>query len=121
MSRIETIDRYLETVPEASRVPLERIRAILNAVAPDAVEAVKYGMPTAVLNGASIIYYAAWKRHIGLYPIYRGTPEFEAAIADFRDKKDTVRFLLSRPIPYDLIERIILAQCARLATSPTGT
>ena len=82
--------------------------------APDAVEGIKYGMPTATFGATNIIYYAGWKNHIGLYPIYPGTPEFESRIAPYRDKKDTVKFPLATAIPFDIIDLILTTRISRL-------
>jgi uncharacterized protein YdhG (YjbR/CyaY superfamily) len=110
----ETIDAYIAGLPEASRQIIGTIRGMVATAAPDGSEGIKYGMPTSTLNGTNIIYYAAWKKHIGLYPIYPGPPEFETAIAAYRDKKDTVRFPLNQPIPYAVIDLILSQRVAQL-------
>ncbi|RST85689.1 DUF1801 domain-containing protein [Aquibium carbonis] len=110
----ESVDTYLEALPELPRTIMVRIRELIASVAPGAQEAIRYGMPTALLDGASIVYYAAWKRHVGLYPVYRGSPDYEEKIAPWRDWKDTVRFPLETEVPYDVIELIVTAQVARL-------
>jgi uncharacterized protein YdhG (YjbR/CyaY superfamily) len=109
-----TIDAYLEKLPSNACGILTRIRDMIAKIAPDALEGIKYSMPTATLFGTNIIYYAAWKRHVALYPIYRGESTFEATIAPYRDKKDTVRFSLSQPVPYDIIELIIQTRVSAL-------
>lgn len=91
-----------------------RIRELITAAAPGAQEAIRYGMPTALIDGSSIVYYAAWKKHVGLYPVYRGSDEFEQKVAPWRDWKDTVRFPLGDEVPFDVIELILAAQVARL-------
>ncbi len=110
----DTIDAYMAGLPEASHHIIATIRQMIAIVAPEAAEEIKYGMPTSTLNGTNIIYYAAWKKHIGLYPIYPGPPQFEAAIAAYRDKKDTVRFPLGQPIPYEVIDLILSQRIAQL-------
>ena len=105
-----TIDAYVEALPERSRQFLEDIRKRLRTAAPGAVDGIKYGMPTATLSGRNIIYYAAWKNHVGLYPVYLGEPEFEASVAPYRDKKDTVRFNLDKPLPGEIIDLILANQ-----------
>ncbi|MFN3452675.1 MAG: iron chaperone [Sphingorhabdus sp.] len=102
-----SIDIYLERLPNDSRAIIQNIRQRIMVAAPDAVEAIKYGMPTATIHGQNILYYAAWKTHIGLYPIYRGSADFEVVIARYRDKKDSVRFPLNAPIPFDVIDVIL--------------
>jgi uncharacterized protein YdhG (YjbR/CyaY superfamily) len=102
-----SIDMYLERLPDDSRAIIQTIRQRMMVAAPDAVEAIKYGMPTATIHGQNIQYYAAWKSHMGLYPVCRGSADFEVAIAPYRDKKDSVRFPLNAPIPFDVIDLIL--------------
>ena len=109
-----TIDAYLEALPQRSREAVEQIRKRISDAAPDSVEGIKYGMPTAMLKGKSILYFAAWKAHVGLYPIYRGSPDFEAALAPYRDKKDTVRFALDQPLPCEIIDLILNTRVAMM-------
>jgi uncharacterized protein YdhG (YjbR/CyaY superfamily) len=63
-------------------------------------------MPTVTLNGKSLMYFAAWKKHIGIYPIPVLDDPLEAQVAPFRSGQDSVRFPLREPIPYALIESI---------------
>lgn len=81
--------------------------------APDASESIKYGMPTAVRHKASLIYYAAWKTHVALYPIYLGSAEFEEKVGPYRHKKDTLRFPLEQPIPFDVIQFVLDERVAK--------
>ena len=111
---IDSIDTYLDTLPELPRTIMGRIRELIANTVPGAQEAIRYGMPTALLDGASIVYYAAWKKHVGLYPVYRGPAEYEEKIAPWRDWKDTVRFPLAAEVPFDVIELIVAIQVARL-------
>jgi uncharacterized protein YdhG (YjbR/CyaY superfamily) len=90
-----------------------QIRATIARLVPDAREAMKYNMPAFQLTGRSFIYFAVWKKHVGLYPIYRGDAAFEALIAPYRAKKDTVQFALAQPLPIDVIEQIVLLQASR--------
>jgi len=110
----DSVDTYLESLPELPRSIMGRIRELIAAAAPGAQEAIRYGMPTALLEGSSIVYYAAWKKHVGLYPVYRGSAEFEEKVGPWRDWKDTVRFPLGGEVPFDVIEMIVAAQVARL-------
>ena len=71
-------------------------------------------MPVFQQDGASFVYFAVWKKYIGLYPIYRGTDDFEDEIGPFRAKKDTVQFLLDRPLPNELIAKIVHSQLTKL-------
>jgi uncharacterized protein YdhG (YjbR/CyaY superfamily) len=111
MPKFTTIDEYIAAQPEAVRPILERIRTVLHDVIPDAEERVRYDMPAIMLNGRYAIHFAAWKRHIGLYPVaradgYDADPGLEAAIEPYREKTDSVNFPLKAEVPYDLIGRI---------------
>ena len=64
-------------------------------------------MPTITLDGHSSVYFAAWKHHIGVYPIPRADEALEKDLAPYRSTKDTVRLPLDQPIPYDLVERVV--------------
>lgn len=100
-----TIDEYIAGYPPEVQVILKKVRATIKAAAPDAVEAIKYQIPTFVLNG-NLVSFAAYKQHIGLYPIPAGTQKFQKAIAVYRAAKSTLRFPLDEPIPYDLISQL---------------
>ena len=116
MSGADAVEAYLSSVPEAQQGAMREIRAMRRAAAPDAEETVKYGMPTACVGTVSILYYAAWKAHIGLYPIYRGDAVFETMVAPYRDKTDTLRFSKKQPVPFEVIGRVIDHQLARIRT-----
>ena len=113
-----TIDDYIAALPATSQEIIARIRAMVARAAPDAIEAIKYGMPTAVLGRTSLVYYAAWKTHIALYPIYRGSTAFEAKVGPYRHKKDTLRFPLKKPIPFDVIQFVLEERVARGIANP---
>ncbi|MCA0399878.1 MAG: DUF1801 domain-containing protein [Proteobacteria bacterium] len=108
------ITDYIAGLPADVRPLAEAIRDTIRRAAPESVEGVKYGIPSFALAGRSIIYFGVWKKHVALYPIYAGSAQFEREIAPYRTKKDTVRFPLGKPIPYDLITRIVQSQLSRL-------
>lgn len=101
----QTIDEYIAAFPPEVREILETIRRILREAAPEAQETISYRMPAFKGRGI-LLYFAAFKRHIGLYPPVRGDAELEATLAPYEGEKGNLRFPLDRPIPYDLIERI---------------
>ena len=110
----QTIDGYVAALPDGVREIFAALRTAILTVVPEADETIKYGMPSWSLRGAHVIYAAAWKNHIGLYPVYRGDAAFEAAVAPYRDKKDTVRLVYNRPVPYDIVTQIVTARRAEL-------
>jgi uncharacterized protein YdhG (YjbR/CyaY superfamily) len=102
----ETIDDYIAGFPAEKRAVLEKIRATIRDAAPDAREVISYRMPTFTQDGV-LVHYAAFKNHIGVYPPVSGDAELEAALAPYAGEKGNLRFPLDRPIPYDLIGRIV--------------
>ena len=78
----------------------------IRKAAPDAQEAISYRIPAFTLNGA-LVYFAAFKKHIGFYPPVKGDARLEKAIAAYAGPKGNLQFPLDRPIPYDLIEKIV--------------
>lgn len=104
------------------RAVLERIRRTARAAAPAAEELLSYRVP-ALRQGGILIYYAAFKNHIGVFPPVSGDPELEAELAPWAGPKGNLRFPLDRPIPYGLIARIVrlrVQQAAARATARTG-
>jgi uncharacterized protein YdhG (YjbR/CyaY superfamily) len=103
------IDEYIANLPPEKRSVLEQIRRTIRAAAPDAEEAISYRMPTFKQNGI-LVHFAAFTNHIGLYPPISGDASLEKAIELYAGEKGNLRFPLDRPIPYDLIERIVKHQ-----------
>lgn len=100
------IDAYIATFPEDVQVILEKIRKTIHEAAPDATEAISYQMPTFKLNG-NLVHFAAYKKHIGFYPTPNGVSGFKEELSKYPTSKGAVQFPLDRPIPYDLIKRIV--------------
>jgi len=100
-----TIDEYIADCPENVQPHLEKVRAAIRKAAPDAEEAIKYGMPTFVLNG-NLIHFASWTNHVGLYPGSKPIEMFKDELAKYEISKGTVRFPLDKPIPLGLIGKI---------------
>ena len=100
------IDAYIAASPPTAQPALRRIREMAQAAAPDAKETISYRMPA--LRGRGIlIYYAAFKAHIGLFPPVRGDASLDRDLARYRGPKGNLRFPLDEPIPYDLIQRVL--------------
>jgi uncharacterized protein YdhG (YjbR/CyaY superfamily) len=102
----KTIDEYVKRFPEDVQGILEKVRQTIRQAAPDAVEAISYGMPTFKLNGKNMVHFAGWKSHIGFYPTPSGTETFQKELAPYKAAKGSVQFPLDQPIPYDLIKKI---------------
>ena len=104
-----TVAGYIASLPPDVEFIMDRIREIIHGLAPEVGESIKYTMPKFEYAG-TYIYVAAWKKHIGLYPIYQAPAALEKQIAPYRAKKDTVQFFYKNPIPYELIEKIAKAR-----------
>jgi len=100
------VDGYVSACPEEVRLILQDIRRAVRRALPASGETLSYAMPTVTLDGVPLMYFAAWKRHIGVYPVPPAQGALERELAPYRAAKDTVRFPLSRPVPYELIERL---------------
>ncbi len=86
---------------------LEKIKMTIRKAAPDAEETISYEIPTFTLKGNYLVYFAAYKKHISLYPAPRGIEKFKKELSAYEGGKGTVRFPLDKPIPFDLISRIV--------------
>jgi uncharacterized protein YdhG (YjbR/CyaY superfamily) len=102
-----TVDDYIASQPQPVQELLREIRRRFAVAAPDAVEAIRYRMPAYRLSNGHPVYFAAWKKHISLHDIPRFNDELETNVAPYRNGKDTLRFELRQPIPYDLIEQVL--------------
>ena len=100
------IDDYIMGFPPDVQKKLQQVRRTIKKATPDAQEAIKYLIPTFVLNG-NLISFAAYKKHIGLYPVPRSVAEFKDELATYAGEKSTLRLALDQPIPTDLIRRIV--------------
>ena len=101
-----SIDAYIATFPAEVQRKLQEIRAVIKSAAPDATEKISYQMPTFFLKG-NLVYFAAFKNHIGFYPEPRGIDEFKDELAVYASGKGSVRFPLDEPLPLELISRIV--------------
>jgi uncharacterized protein YdhG (YjbR/CyaY superfamily) len=101
------IDEYIAGFPNDVQEILEKIRRTIRKAAPDAEETISYQIPTFTLKGKYLVYFAAYQKHIGLYPAPRGIEKFKKELSVYAGGKGTVRLPLDKPIPFDLIERIV--------------
>ena len=103
----KTIDEYIRTFPKDVQTILEKMRKTIREAAPGAVETISYQMPTFKLNGRGLVYFAAFKNHIGFYPIPSGVEAFEKELSPYKQGKGSVQFPIDQPVPYDLVRRIV--------------
>jgi uncharacterized protein YdhG (YjbR/CyaY superfamily) len=102
-----TIDEYIALFPVHIQKILNTIRETIKAAAPETGEKISYQIPTFTLKG-NLVHFAAFKNHIGFYPTSSGTEEFKKELSAYDVSKGTIRFPLDKPIPYDLIRRIVV-------------
>ena len=103
----QNIDEYIAGFPKDVQKILEKIRRTIQKAAPDAEETMSYHMPTFTLKGHYLVYFAAYKKHIGFYPAPIGMAEFNEALSTYAAGKGTLKFPLDKPIPFDLISKIV--------------
>ena len=106
MAKSKDIDDYISKFPADVQVILEKVRETIRHAAPEAKETISYMMPAFRQHGI-LVYFAAWKKHIGLYPPISGDKTLEKAIARYAGPKGNLQFPLDEPIPFSLIERIV--------------
>ena len=108
-----TIDEYISSFPEDVQLMLEQMRRTIRAAAPALGETISYGIPTVTFNGRDLVSFAAWKHHIGLYPLPAMDDAVARELAPYRTAKSTVRFPLGQPLPDDLIARLVALHIAQ--------
>jgi uncharacterized protein YdhG (YjbR/CyaY superfamily) len=102
----KTIDEYIATFPRNVQRILQEVRQAIRDSAPKAEETISYQMPAFKLNG-NLVYFAAFKNHIGFYPTSSGIEAFKEKSSAYEVSKGTVRFPINKPIPLDLIRKIV--------------
>ena len=106
-SQVTTIDEYIAEFPVETQKVLSEVRALIKATAPDATETISYAIPTFDLNGRHLVHFAGYARHIGFYPIPSGMEAFKEELKPYKQGKGSVQFPLDRPLPKELIRRIV--------------
>ena len=106
--KFETIDEYIESFPENVQSVLEKLRATVQGAAPEAVGSISYQMPTFKLRGQRLVYFSAWKNHVGFYSIPLGDKAFRKQLSPYQGERGSLRFPLDKPVPYDLVRKIVV-------------
>ena len=105
-SKPKSIDEYISGLPDDIRKILEEVRVTIRKAAPEAEEAIRYDIPTFILNG-NLVHFAAFKNHIGFYATPSGNEAFAKELSAYKGGKGSVQFPLDQPMPLDLIRRIV--------------
>jgi uncharacterized protein YdhG (YjbR/CyaY superfamily) len=103
----ENVDQYIQAFPSQVQEILREVRVLISETAPEAVESISYGIPAYKLAGKPLVYFAGYKKHIGFYATPQGHEFFLKELSQFKQGKGSVQFPLGKPIPFDLIKRIV--------------
>ena len=114
------IDGYLSTLPDDARATLEELRRIIKAVAPDAVEAISYGMPAFKYRGRPLAYFAAAKHHCALYGLSATQAAHQDKLATYDTSKGTIRFPPGEPLPEALVKTLVSERMAKIEAAAAG-
>ncbi|HET6391503.1 MAG TPA: DUF1801 domain-containing protein [Blastococcus sp.] len=115
--RFATVDDYVAALPEDARPVMEEVRRVVHRLVPGVDEKISYQMPTFVLDGLPLVHVAAWKKHLGLYPLPPMDGELAAQVEPYRGAKDAMQLRYDRPVPYDLVERVVEVLLERRRTA----
>ncbi len=107
--QFESIDHYIAEsgFPDDVRERLERVRALISGLAPEATETISYGIPTFDLAGKHLVHFAGFAKHVGIYPTPSGMTAFDEELSQYKRGKGSVQLPLNQPLPEDLIKRIV--------------
>ncbi|MDR6843419.1 DUF1801 domain-containing protein [Flavobacterium granuli] len=103
-----SVEEYILTFPKDIQSLLEKVRMTIIKKAPEAVESISYGMPAYKTYGKPLVYFAGYKKHIGFYATPTGHTEFANELSNYKQGKGSVQFPIDHPIPYWLIEQIVV-------------
>ncbi len=107
MKTCKTISQYIANFPKPAQSVLKKMRVVIKKAAPKSHEAIKYGIPTFVLNGKNLVHFGGFKSHVSFFPTSSGIRAFEKELAKYKTSKGTVQFPFNKPIPYGLVVRIV--------------
>lgn len=105
-TKFEDIDTYIDSFPIVTQKILEQVRVTIRKAAPQAKERINYGIPTFTLNG-NLVHFAGFKNHIGFYPTPSAIDAFRKELSVYEGAKGSVKFPIDKPMPLDLIYRIV--------------
>ncbi len=101
------VDEYIAEFPVETQRILKKIRRIAKKAAPGCAEKISYQIPTITLDGKNVAHFAGWSNHVSIYPVPSTNSKLQKDVAGYVAGKGTLKFPLSEPIPYDLIERVL--------------
>ncbi len=119
-STATSIDAYIAEFPAETQRVLGDLRALIHELAPDATETISYAIPTFDLGGKHLVHFAGYEKHVGLYPAPGGMEAFREDLRPYKTGKGSVQFPLDRPLPVDLIRRIVEFRVAETTATQPG-
>jgi uncharacterized protein YdhG (YjbR/CyaY superfamily) len=105
-TKFSTVDEYVKSLPVNIQNIFQQMRKTIHEAAPEAEEVISYQMPAFKQNGI-LVYFAAHKNHIGFYPTSSGIEAFREELSAYKGSKGTVQFPLDKPVPLNLVEKIV--------------
>ncbi len=106
-AKFNTIDEYIAALPSLQQQVSKQIRQLIRQSAPQLEEGISYNMPVFKLNGKDLIWFAAWKEHISIYPRTAALDGAIKELADYDGEKGTIKFPLNKPFPFELVKKIL--------------
>ncbi|MBU3821619.1 DUF1801 domain-containing protein [Flavobacteriaceae bacterium XHP0103] len=107
MKHFLSVDAYINSFPEDVKIKLVAMRKIILETAPEAVESISYGMPAYKLRKKPLVYFGAYKNHIGFYATPTGHKQFQKELSKYKQGKGSVQFPLNEALPLDLIGKMV--------------
>jgi uncharacterized protein YdhG (YjbR/CyaY superfamily) len=116
---VTTIDAYIAGFPKETQAVLTKMRAIIKKAAPGAEEKISYGIPTFFLHG-NLVHFGGFKNHVGFYPTPSGIETFKKELAAYKGAKGSVQFPLDKPLPVELIKRMVQFRINKMKENAAG-
>ena len=105
-TQFDTVQEYLDSLPDEVAHVLRRVQDRIRAAAPGAEVVISYGIPTLRLEGRSLVHFAGWKKHVSIYPVPDDVSSLEPEIDRYVAGRGTLKLPLSEPMPLELIEKV---------------
>ena len=115
MRKFGSIDEYIRSFPSSTRRLLRQIRLAIREAAPEAAEAISYGIPTFKLRGKNLVHFAGYEHHIGFYPGSAIIAKHKDQLSGYNTAKGTVQFPIDKPLPLALVRKLVQSCVARSA------
>ena len=103
-----SVDDYIDGFPPATQDVLRELRRRIGSLVPDGEESISYGVPTVKVAGRPVVYFAGFTKHVSIYPVTGTDEALEREIAAYRGGRGTIRFPLAKPVPYELVDRVVI-------------